>query len=202
MRAKWGIPADSIVVGLIGSLEWNHRREWCYGLDLVTAIRRVSRGDLCVLVVGDGSGLQRLKETAGDLLGKKIFLPGSVPLEMVMPALSAMDIASLPQSVDGVGSFRYTTKLPEYAAARLPVITNQVPVAYDIGQSWTWRLTGDAPWDEAYLSDLALLLSSLDRDSIAVKRNAIPDLQSIFDRDAQIARVADFVNDIRTKHGR
>ena len=61
-----------------------------------------------------------------------------------------MDVASLPQSVDGVGSFRYTTKLSEYLAARLPVVTGEIPLAFDLDDGWMWRLPGDAPWEERY----------------------------------------------------
>jgi hypothetical protein len=49
-------------------------------------------------------------------------------------------------SVDQVGSFRYTTKLSKYLAFGLPVITGQIPLAYDLDDGWIWRLAGDAPW--------------------------------------------------------
>ncbi len=196
MRQEWGIPQDKLVVGIVGALEWNPHRNYCYGLDLVKAMKRLRRNDLCALIVGGGSGLERLRAEAGDALGKTIFIPGSVPLERVMPALSAMDAASLPQSVDGVGSYRYTTKLPEYAGARLPVITNQVPMAYDLGEGWMWRLPGSAPWDERYLAELVSLLESLTAESLEAKRQCIPNLRTLFDRDSQIARVGAFVNDL------
>lgn len=196
MRRQFGIPEDKLVVGLLGALDWNNRRQWCYGYDLVKAAHRLARKDLCILVVGDGSGLPYLRDAAGDLLGERVFLPGPVPLEMVMPALSAMDVASLPQTVDGIGMYRYTTKLPEYAAARLPVITNQIPMAYDLGGGWTWRMPGENPWDVRHLDALAKLLDSLDPAAVAAKRAHIPDLETIFDRDAQIERVTEFLSDI------
>ena len=59
--------------------------------------------------------------------------------------MAAFDVGALPQSTDGVGSFRYTTKLSEYAAARLPVITSRIPAAYDLGCEWMWRLPGRGP---------------------------------------------------------
>jgi len=196
MRREWGIPEGSLVVGIVGALEWNPLRHWCYGLDLVRAMKRVRRGNLCALIVGGGTGLERLRQEAGEALGKTIFIPGPVPLERVMLALSAMDVASLPQSVDGVGSYRYTTKLPEYAGARLPVITNQVPMAYDLGEGWMWRLPGNAPWEERYLAALTRLLEALDPGSIDTKRRGIPDIAALFDREAQIERVGAFVRDL------
>ena len=52
--------------------------------------------------------------------------------EEVVDYLAAFDLASLPQSVDRVGSFRYSTKLCEYLAVGLPIITGQIPAAYDL----------------------------------------------------------------------
>lgn len=196
LRAEWNIPKDGIVAGIVGNLEWNSKIQWCYGLDLVKAMQRVSRRDLYVLVVGSGSGLEHLKKEAGADLGKRIFLPGQIPLEKVMTAMSLMDVASLPQSMDQVGMFRYTTKLPEYAGCALPVITNQVPMAYDLGDGWMWRLPGKAPWEADYLSKLTSLLSDLSPEQIQKKKAFIPDLKTDFDMEAQRRRVGAFISDI------
>ena len=59
--------------------------------------------------------MQHLKDLAGEELGRTIILTGRVPREQVIDYLAAMDVGSLPQSVDGVGSFRYTIKLSEYS---------------------------------------------------------------------------------------
>ncbi len=197
IRSVWGVPSDAIVVGIVGSLSWNPRLQWCYGLDLVRAARNVDRPDLCVVIVGGGDGLPHLKQVAGDLLGRRIFLPGPVPLEEVMPALQAIDVGSLPQSVDGVGAYRYTTKLPEYLAARLPVITNQIPASYDLGLDWMWRLPGDSPWGKRYQGALEKLLRQLDTKMIKEKSDQIPVAgESRFSKDRQCARVAAFLLDL------
>jgi hypothetical protein len=195
-RKIWGIPEEAIVVGLVGSIEWNPNRHYCYGLELVSAAVRLSREDLYVLVVGGGSGLAHLRRLADEHPSAKICLPGPVSLEEVMPCLSAFDVASLPQSTDAVGSFRYTTKLSEYADADLPVITPRIPVAYDLGANWTWRLPGSGPWEEKYISALASLLENLDHAQIESRRVGLPMQGDIFDREAQIQRVAAFVADI------
>lgn len=82
-----------------------------------------------------------------------------------------MDVLSLPQSVAGVGSFRYTTKLSDYDAARRPVVTDQIPLAYDLpnattgsGGEYDWCLPGSAPWDARYLDALADLMRSITRE--------------------------------------
>ena len=98
--------------------------------------------------------------------------------------------------MDGVGMFRYTTKLCEYALARLPVITNQIPVAYDIGCDWMWRVPGASPWAERYLRGLIDLLDRLTPEEIAERREAIPNRLPEFDREPQRRRVAAFVREI------
>jgi hypothetical protein len=110
--------------------------------------------------------------------------------------LAAMDVGSLPQSVDRTGSFRYTTKISEYLAAALPVVTGEIPLAYDLDDGWLWRLPGPAPWSPRYAQALADLLDRLTQDEIQKKRDAIPRLGPMFDQEIQVARATAFVNDL------
>ena len=195
-RRQWGIPESHLVFGIVGALEWNPQRHYCYGWDLVQVAHRIARDDISFLIVGGGSGLERLRAAAGDLLGRRVFLPGPVPQAEVLPVLSAMDVGSLPQSVDTVGMFRYTTKLSEYVHARLPVVTTRIPMAYDLGGDWMWRLRGDAPWSQDYLDDLCRLADSLTRESIEDRRRTMPGAIATFGREEQIRRVTRFIRDI------
>jgi hypothetical protein len=195
-REELGIPADAIVFGLIGSLAWTERVGYCYGKELVEAVQRTERQDVRVLVVGDGSGLERLSALAGEELGERIILPGRVPKEEVMSYLAAIDVASLPQSVDGVGLFRYTTKISEYIAAGLPMVTGRIPLAYDLDDGWIWRLGGDSPWDPRYVQDLAELMESLNPTDLSSKQRAVPGEASLFDRDRQQLQATAFISDL------
>jgi glycosyltransferase involved in cell wall biosynthesis len=196
IRARLGIAPEAIVVGLVGSLNWRARVGYAYGAELVLAMRRVTRPDVVVCIVGDGSGLQRLQTMAAEELGSRILLPGRVEREEVVDYLAAFDIASLPQSVDGVGSFRYTTKLSEYRDAGLPIITGQIPAAYDLDAGFLWRLAGSAPWSPTYVAALVELLQSLNADEIAGHRQAILAWREHpFDKLAQQRRTRDFVLD-------
>jgi hypothetical protein len=197
VRAHLSIPADALVIGLVGSLRWNDRLGYCYGAELVRAIARVRRSDVLVCVVGDGSGREHLAQLAGEELGTRVLLPGHVPAEEVMDYLAAFDVASLPQSVDGVGSFRYTIKLSEYLAAELPIITGQTPAAYDLDEDYLWRLPGPSPWSAAYLEALAELLESLSVGEVRARGQAIAARRGEpFEQTAQQRRMAAFVNDI------
>jgi glycosyltransferase involved in cell wall biosynthesis len=125
-----------------------------------------------------------------------VHLTGRVPREELGTYLRALDVASLPQSVDGVGSFRYTTKLSEYLAAGLPVVTGQIPLAYDLDEGWLWRLPGDAPWEDRYVSALARLMDSLTAEELAERRARAPAALAVFSKRDQQERVSDFLNDV------
>jgi glycosyltransferase involved in cell wall biosynthesis len=199
VRERYGIPADALVFGIVGSLAWNRHAGYCYGLELVRAMRRVKRPDVRVLVVGDGSGRARLEEEAGDDLGQRIVVPGPVPREDVPAVLAAIDVASLPQTVDGVGSFRYTTKLSEYLAARRPVVTSRIPVAYDLDGGWLWRLPGTKPWEDPYVQALAELMERVSAGEIADRCEQIPARGEPFDGEAQRRRVTAFIRDVASQ---
>ena len=197
VRERLGIPADALVVGLVGTLHWNDRVGYAYGVELIRAIRRVERLDVVVCIVGDGDGRERMREMAGEDLGRRVFLPGRVAPEEVPDHLAAFDVGSLSQSVDGVGSFRYTTKLSEYMAVGLPIITGETPLAYDLDDGFIWRLPGAAPWSETYVGALAAMLERLSAQEIAERRNAFARLgANPFDKLAQQRRMRDFVEDI------
>jgi hypothetical protein len=196
LRSRLGIDDQTLVFGLLGSLVWNQRLGYCYGAELVRAALRLSPSRrVAVVIVGGGCGLDRLREMAGNRLGNDIFLLGEVPGSEVMDYMAAFDVASLPQSADGVGNFRYTTKLSEYLAADLPVVTGRIPMAYDLDDGWLWRLAGRTPWDEKYIEQLSNLMARASHDEVARKRRAIPKYLPEFDRDRQIQRVTDFIRD-------
>jgi glycosyltransferase involved in cell wall biosynthesis len=197
IRERLGIPADALVVGLVGSLRWNDRLGYAYGAELVRAARLVRREDLVVCVVGDGSGRERLEALAGEDLGVRVLLPGRVPAAQVADHLAAFDVGSLPQSVDRVGSFRYTTKLSEYLAASLPIITGEIPAAYDLDEGCMWRLPGEAPWSPAYVEALAELLQGLGAEDVAARRRAIGERHGEpFAKAAQQRRMQAFIEDL------
>jgi glycosyltransferase involved in cell wall biosynthesis len=196
-RERLGIAQDALVVGLVGTLHWNDHVGYAYGAELVQAIRRVQRRDVVVCIVGDGSGRTRLEEMAGEDLGTRVVLAGRVAPEEVPDYLAVFDVGSLSQSVDGVGSFRYTTKLSEYLAARLPILTSEIPLAYDLDEGYLWRLPGSAPWDERYITALAQFLETLSSAEVLKRTEAIRTRQGEpFDRAAQQRRMTAFVSDI------
>jgi hypothetical protein len=195
IRMSLGIPESSIVFGIVGSLAWSERLNYCYGHEMVRAALAAKAPGISILIVGGGDGRERLAKLAGSALGKTIFLPGRVPREEVPGYLAAMDVGSLPQSVDDVGSFRYTTKISEYFAARLPFFTNQIPAAYDLDFGGLWRLPGHSPWDPRFIASLTELMSGIDAHALSEKRARIPSYLPDFDRNRQTARITAFIQE-------
>ncbi|MCW3009973.1 MAG: glycosyl transferase group 1 [Solirubrobacterales bacterium] len=189
VRNSLAVPHDAVVFGIVGSLTWSAERDYCYGLELIRAIARTTRPDVRVLIVGDGDGRERLEAASGG--DPRIIFTGRVDRTEVGGLLSAMDVGSLPQSRDGVGMFRYTTKLSEYLAADLLVATGRLPFAYDLSDARVLRLPGDAPWEETYIESLSRLMDS----ALPSSRGLTTTLRA-FDRDPQRERVVAFVNDI------
>ena len=187
----------TLLVGIVGSLEWNARVGYAYGLELVRAARSARREDLVTCIDGDGSARARLEELAGEGLGERIVFTGRVPPQEVADYLAAFDLASLPQSVDGVGSFRYSTKLAEYLGAGLPVLTNQIPAAYDLDEGFFFRLPGRAPWSAEFADSLAALLATVTPEQIAERRAAAARWRGeAFDALSQQRRAVAFIEDI------
>lgn len=195
-RDRLGIPAGNLVVGIAGSMVWSGRHGYCYGWELVEAARRVTRPDVTFLLVGDGTGKPRLVKRAAGLPTDRVVFAGRVPQDELPAYYAAMDTGSLPQSVDRVGSFRYTTKLCEYLAFGLPVVTGRIPLGYDLDGGWLWRLPGAAPWAAEYVAALAGLIDRLGPDELRRKRAAVPTGLQEFDPDRQARRTAAFVSEL------
>ena len=196
VRDAIGVPRDAVLFGIVGSLAWNANKGYCYGLELVEAVKRTSREDVAVAVVGGGAGLERLRALAGDELGRRVFLPGPIEQRLVAAYLAAMDVGSLPQTLDPVGALRYTTKISEYVTARLPIVTGRLPFAYDIADTWTWRLPGNEPWSDDYVAAMAALMDGITEDEVASMRAAVPDDLPVFDGADQRRRVAQFISEV------
>jgi len=202
IRRRLGIGEDELVFGILGAISWNPAKGYCYGKELVEAVKRVDRPGLRVLIVGDGDGRSKLEALAGELLGDKVLMPGRVPLEEVVHWMAAMDVGSLPQSTDPVGAFRYTTKISEYRAARLPVAISRVPMAYDLDEGWLWRLPGETPWDESYVAGMAELMRTVDREAVEAKRGLMEGEDATFTLGPQQARVRAWIGDVMERERR
>ena len=195
IRMKLGIPFDAIVLGVCGSLAWNNRVGFCYGAELVRVAKKVTNKKIFFLIVGGGEGLAHLKRMVPETHRNQFIFTDQISREDVPNYLAAMDVGSLPQTLDQVGSFRYTTKLCEYLMARLPVVTTQVPFAYDLDEGWAWRIPGYTPWADDYLDAFAKWINDLDSQKILEKKKKVS-LPSEFNREKQIKKVTAFIQEL------
>ncbi|WEK54937.1 MAG: glycosyltransferase [Candidatus Cohnella colombiensis] len=196
IRTQYGIPNEQIVIGIVGSLNWNKRVGYCYGYELVKAVLSVKRQDITVLIVGDGDGKSKLEQLAMQAGANRVIFTGRVLREEVPKYMSAMDLASLPQSIDQVGSFRYTTKVSEYLAAALPIVMGKTPMSYDLNGDWIYRIQGNKPWEPAYIAALGELLEQITLEDIQQRRHKVPKHSPVFNKEVQIHNVSDFIQDI------
>lgn len=196
LRKKYAIPEGNIVIGIVGSLNWNNKIGYCYGYELVSAVVKLQRKDVSVLIVGDGTGQSELKKIAKNNTENIVFT-GRVAREDVPDYLAVMDLASLPQSVDQLGSFRYTTKVSEYLSAGLPIITGMLPMSYDLNESdCIVRIKGKFPWGNNYINNLVDFLERITINDTINLKNRVPKEMAIFNKDYQVNKMTDFIDDI------
>ena len=169
MRGLYGLNPDHLVCGIVGNLAWNPRHEYCYGLELVESLCHVTREDVSVLIVGDGDGRAILEKRIPEHLRHRVVMTGRLPQDEIPRVLHAMDIGLIPQTLDGLGSYRLTTKLPEYLAAGLPVAMSPVPGFYDYVYPAGWALPARHPADSLFHREFARWLDLLDRTEVREK---------------------------------
>ncbi len=174
MKERYGLSPGHIVCGVAGSLRWVHRQKYCYGLELVEMLRHLDRDDVSVLIVGDGDGRPILQERVPEAWRDRVVFTGRLPEEEVSDALNAMDVGFVAQTLDGLGSYRLTTKLPEYLAAGLPVAMSQVPGFFDYARPAGWPLPAHHPASDPFHRGCADWLDELTWAEIADRRRRAP----------------------------
>ncbi len=150
----------AFVVGLVGSLIFSRRHRVSYGWDLIEALPRTDPS-VVALIVGDGSGLEPLRQRAESLgVGDRCRFVGRVPVEEVNAYVSLMDAAISTQTNDLVGQVRTTGKLPLYLACGCPVLATDVGEASALlgPHGWTLEYTGVV--DPSYPARLAAAIEA------------------------------------------
>lgn len=126
VRTKYGLEGAT-VIGLLGSLIWNTRWQMCYGWELVEAFDSLRDLPVKGLIIGEGSGLARLKEQCLACgLGNRIIFAGRISYDDLPRYLNAMDICLSTQTNDTAGQVRTTGKLPLYLACGRFVLASRV----------------------------------------------------------------------------
>ena len=170
LKADYGLDPDHVVCGIVGSLKWTPRQSYCYGLELIEMLPYLNRPDVSVLIVGDGDGRVELERRVPPEWRDRVVFTGRVAEHEVVDALNAMDIGFITQTLDALGSYRLTTKLPEYLATGLPVAMSPIPGYYDYVGSAGWSLPPHHPAHPSFHRACAAWLDSLSREDIDSRR--------------------------------
>ncbi|WP_115788797.1 glycosyltransferase [Arthrobacter silvisoli] len=160
LRARLGLPEDSIVIGYTGSLVAYE------GLpDLLEATRiLVDQGlDVRCVIVGDGTQLGELKKTAGELgLGKHVIFTGRVPAKSVKDYVSLFDIMPCPRRRFPVTEMVSPLKPLEAMASGKAVVLSDLGPLRDLAGQAQDRALLCSPGDPA---SLAAVLRRLAEDA-------------------------------------
>ncbi len=152
--------AGAFVVGLVGSLNASTRHRISYGWDLIEALALTDPA-VVALIVGDGSGLDPLRQRAEALgVAARCRFVGRIPPERVNAYVSLMNAAISTQTNDVVGQVRTTGKLPLYLSCGCPVIATHVGEAAALlgPLGWTQSYTGVV--DRSYPGRLAAAIEA------------------------------------------
>jgi glycosyltransferase involved in cell wall biosynthesis len=126
VRRRLGLD-DALVVGLVGSSMWSPRLEIAYGWDLVELLGLVRDLPVRGLLIGDGSGVERLAARARELgIADRLVFAGRQPLAELPQWLGACDVCLSTQTNDVPGRVRTTGKLPLYLASGRYVLASRV----------------------------------------------------------------------------
>lgn len=116
-----------LTVGLVGSSVWSEKLHMCYGWELVEALRLLKHAPVKGVIIGDGSGIPRLKARCQEYgIEDKVLFLGYVPYEQLPRYLNLIDVCLSTQTNDLVGQVRTSGKLPLYLAAGRYVLASEV----------------------------------------------------------------------------
>lgn len=206
LKRKYGLHPDHLVCGVVGSLNWTPRQQYCYGLELVEMLKHTQRDDVSILIVGDGSGKKQLESRVPPSIRHRVSFTGRVPEKEVVDTLNAMDVGFITQTMDSLGRYRLTTKLPEYLASGLPVAMSPIPGFYDYVRDAGWSLPAHHPASPSFHHACAAWIDRLDESEIEERRARAPKVaEKFFSYEKVRPKFSAFISDLlmtQVKHPR
>jgi len=116
-----------LTIGVVGSSVWNNKFQMGYGWDLIEVVRLLKDKPVKGIIIGDGSGILRLKALCREYaIEDKVLFPGFVPYAHLPLYLSMIDVCLSTQTNDVVGQVRTTGKLPLYLASGRYILASKV----------------------------------------------------------------------------
>jgi glycosyltransferase involved in cell wall biosynthesis len=116
-----------LTVGFVGTSIWNERWDMGYGWELVETLRLLKHEPVKGIIIGDGSGIPKLKARCREYgIENKVLFLGHVPYDQLPAHLNLIDVCLSTQTNDLVGQVRTTGKLPLYLAAGRYILASKV----------------------------------------------------------------------------
>lgn len=197
LRQRLGI-SEGMTIGLVGSSVWSASLGICYGWDLVEAVNELRGLPVRGVMIGDGSGIQHLRDRAESLgISDKMVFTGRVPYDQLPAYLSSLDICLSTQTNDLPGQVRTTGKLPLYLASGRYILASRVGEA-ELVLPEQMLVRYDGVVDRAYPRRLAERIRELLRhpDRLAEGQKGILIAREKFDYGVLFARVNHLVDQL------
>jgi len=170
-RQALGIPADQLLLGVVGTIHWSQRQQYAYGLELINALAGTTRGH--GIVVGGGSGIDYLKRQAQSLgIAQRVTFTGHLDGPELLQTIQMLDIGLVTQTPECLGLTRLTGKLAEYLACGIPVAMTASPGFFDLVGTAGWPLPLHHPTSAAVARRLTRLIDGVTPDELEAKRHA------------------------------
>jgi glycosyltransferase involved in cell wall biosynthesis len=203
LRKQHGLDG-ALTVGVLGSSVWNEKLRWCYGREMVEAIRLLKDLPVKGVMIGDGSGIARLESLCKEygILDRVRFI-GRVPYPELPAYLNLMDVCLSTQTNDVVGQVRTTGKLPLYLAAGRYVLASKVgEAALVLSEDMLIEHGGaeDAEYSEKLARRVASLLDNPEKLARGLDNVSIAESQ--FDYSVLAEKMADLFDEAVRAKGR
>jgi len=194
LRRRFGVNGE-LTIGLVGSSIWSEKLQMCYGWELVELLRLMRDQPVKGIMIGDGSGIARLKACCREYgIEEKMIFLGHVAYEELPSHLNMIDICLSTQTNDIVGKVRTTGKLPLYLAAGRFVLASKVGEA-SLVLSNEMLVEYDGVKDINYPQKLRRRVDSIlsNRDALNTSMETIALAQKHFDYSVLSARLAQII---------
>jgi glycosyltransferase involved in cell wall biosynthesis len=191
VRRRLGLEG-SLVVGLLGTSIWSEKLGIAYGWDLVELVALLRGERVKGVLIGDGSGIDRLRARCRELaIEDRVLFLGRLPMEALPEHLAAIDVCLSTQTNDDVGRVRTTGKLPLYLACGRRVLASRVGEAARVLDD-DMLVDYEGTVDRGYPARLATRVRALlaAPESLDATARSVAIARERFDYDVLVPRVA------------